>query len=103
MADSKKLKALLDKYAAGTCTPQEVQLLELWVLRIKRQEAPEALSEQEQAAILQSITTSPAFHRRVASSRLIRWRKIAVAASIVLLFTLTRYRLKHPARAPPDD
>jgi len=103
MADSKKLKALLDKYAAGTCTPQEVQLLELWVLRIKRQEAPEALSEQEQAAILQSITTSPAFHRRVASSRWIHWRKIAVAASILLLFSLTLYLLKDRAGSPAAD
>jgi len=86
--DKEQIKALLERYAAGACTPEEKALAEHWFYTQKT-----ALpSEQEMEADLEEVWLSVQPHTPV--RRL--WPRIAAAASILVILSAGGYLLFKP-------
>ena len=84
------LKELLDKYAAGQCTEQELALLESWYLNLNNNNRSELSEDELQQAEHRmwtglNVKTNPKTH--------IVWLRMAVAASILLLLSFGTYVL----------
>jgi len=90
MPSQEELNSLLEKFASGACTPEEIQKLQIWFNRIGDNPAGE-LSEVSQQRMLFAFQNNPRFGKKVSVKRFLwpAWQKIAVAASFVgvLLFT----------------
>lgn len=85
MPTEQELKRLLDKYASGNCSPEEINLLEAWFIRIGANEKSEELTEADRYRMLKAFRQNPRFvkgHPRIISM-FPAWKKIAVAASLV--------------------
>ncbi|ARS40031.1 hypothetical protein CA265_10380 [Sphingobacteriaceae bacterium GW460-11-11-14-LB5] len=83
----KNAKKLLDKYLAGNCTPEEVTIIEDWYLQLTFQkEAPShALIESSKQEVWNQL--SP----RSRSLKMVMVKRFAIAASIILCFSLGLY------------
>lgn len=90
------LKKLLDKYHKGTCTPDEVALLESWYLQLnetsRRQLTDADLTEAEQ-----NLWASLDAETRPAKTSTL-WPRIAAAASIILALAIGTYFITHPTQ-----
>jgi transmembrane sensor len=90
MPTQEQLNRLLEKYATGTCTPEEIRQLKAWFQGIGS-EPTEELSEANQQRMLRAFRDNPRF-RKKAPTRIFAlppWHKIAVAASLVGIVLLT--------------
>jgi ferric-dicitrate binding protein FerR (iron transport regulator) len=83
----KNAKKLLDKYLAGHCTPEEIAVVEDWYLQLPfEKEAPDHLFiETSKEEVWNQL--SP----RRKSAKLFRVKRIAIAASIILCFSVGLY------------
>lgn len=87
-------KALIEKYKAGACTPEEMQLIDKWLLTIHEGESSDlndADFEQIQMKVWQHVKPEG-----IPAIRLQWWswdRKIAVAACVLFVFGLAIYFL----------
>jgi transmembrane sensor len=95
--ENKDIPALLQKYKAGNCTPNEKALLESWYL----QHDPAAIRElqpEELEADLQQIGIGLPLYSPGKSKRL--WPRIAAAASILLLLSFGAYFVIYKHQVP---
>jgi len=85
----KNSKKLLDKYLAGNCTPEEIAVVEDWYLQLPfKKAAPDhSLIENSKQEVWNKL--SP----RTKSLKLVTIKRIAIAASIILCFSVAFYFL----------
>lgn len=101
MPNQQQLSRLLEKYAAGTCTPDEIRQLTAWFHQIGSNPVEE-LSDDSQQRMLQALRGNPRF-RKKAPAKIFAfpaWQKIAVAASLagIVLLTALFIRQQGPAQ-----
>jgi transmembrane sensor len=83
----KNSKKLLDKYLAGNCTPEEIAIVEDWYLQLPEEHAVPTHSTIE-------ISKAEVWNRlssRGRSIKLITVKRVAIAASIILCFSIGFY------------
>ncbi|MDQ0638926.1 transmembrane sensor [Pedobacter sp. W3I1] len=83
----KNAKKLLDKYLAGNCTPEEIAIVEDWYQQFPfEKEAPKhSLIETSKVEVWSRLSPSGR------SMNLITVKRIAIAASVILCFSLGLY------------
>lgn len=83
----KNAKKLLDKYRVGHCTPEEIAIVEAWYLQLPfEKEAPDhLLIETSKEEVWNRLSPG----RR--SVKLVTVKRVAIAASIILCFSLGLY------------
>jgi len=90
-------EALLEKYAAGKCTPEETAIIESWYLQQSHEGIP-GLKQEEQLADMEEIRAS--LLKQVKHSKTAVWRllpRVAAAASVLIaLFTGYLYFKQKP-------
>lgn len=87
-------KALIEKYKAGTCTSEEMQLIDKWLLTIHEGESSDLSAadfEQIQIEVWQHV--KPEGIPTIRPQWWSWYRKIAVAASVLFVFGLAVYFL----------
>ena len=90
MPTQEQLNRLLEKYATGSCTTDEVRQLESWFSRIGS-EPMEELSEASQQRMLKAFGNNPRFSKKE-PTRIFAWpvwQSIVVAASLVGIVLLS--------------
>jgi len=96
--DEIKLKALLEKYTNGTCTPEEIVLLESWYLMLPSHSKLPAPNSQElhnyHDIIWADIQKQTGIHKKPAYITTL-WPRVTVAASIILCLSFGGYYLLH--------
>jgi transmembrane sensor len=85
--DKEQIKALLQRYATGECTPEEKALVEYWFYTQRAGLPTETEIEADLAEIWRKVQP-PSPVRRL-------WPRIAAAASILLALSITGYELLH--------
>ena len=104
MPTQEQLNRLLEKYATGSCTTDEVRQLESWFNRIGS-EPTEELSEASQQRMLKAFGNNPRF-RKKEPARIFTWpvwQSIVVAASLVGIVMLTGlWFIRNQARPQPE-
>jgi transmembrane sensor len=89
-----EVKALLQKYNAGKCTPEEITFLESWYAQWN-QEIPFDLPADELKSDLSAISNAiPTLGNKKVKERLL-WPRYAAAASILLLLSIGSYFFLH--------
>jgi transmembrane sensor len=84
-------RELLQKYANGTCTPQEKFLFEQWYINLNRTDRLE-LSETELLEVEQEISQRLGLITEGNNNRTLHlWRYISVAATILLCLSIGAY------------
>ena len=87
-------KALLEKYAAGKCTPEETAVIESWYLRQSRENAA-GLNEDERFADMTAVRHALLEQVKQSQTPVRRfWPRVAAAASILILFSAGYFYLK---------
>lgn len=84
----KEAKALLEKYKAGTCTTEEIQLIDKWLLEIHMGERSDLESGDFEQISKEVWETVLANRVQVAPKKVRLWPRIAVAAAAVAAVTL---------------
>src|ERR1700754_2754420 len=88
-----KARYLLEKYAAGQCTPEEIAIVESWYLQQKH-DGVNDLVEKERLADMQEIRNLLISETKPAQKSVRRfWPRIAAAASILLFLSIGIYYL----------
>jgi transmembrane sensor len=95
------IKNLLAKYKAGTISAEEMVLLETWYLQWNPEK--QDLSEEELLAIKDEVWRSVAPRRQFTLKH--TWPRVAAAASLLLVISLSAYFLSHktPAVKPTQS
>jgi ferric-dicitrate binding protein FerR (iron transport regulator) len=85
MPTENELKQLLEKYASGKCSQEEIKLLEAWFARIGDDRKIDELSDADQYRMLNAFKQNPRFTKSSAKvvSLYPLWKKLAVAASLI--------------------
>lgn len=82
-------KKLLEQYLSGNCTPEEAAIVEEWYLQLPFERVAPGYEQIETSQ--QEVFQKLHFPRKV--KRIVRLKRIAVAASILLCFTAGLYYL----------
>ncbi|KQM72897.1 hypothetical protein ASE74_21600 [Pedobacter sp. Leaf216] len=88
----KNAKKLLDKYLMGNCTAEEIAVVEDWYLQLRNEAVAPAHTtiENSKAEVWNSLNPRPK------ALKLITFKNVAIAASIVLCFAIgTFYFIQH--------
>jgi len=90
-----KARSLLEKYAAGQCTPEEIAIVESWYIQQKHDEVND-LMEKERLADMQEVRNLLISETKPEQKPVRRlWPRIAAAASILLFLSVGIYYLLH--------
>jgi len=93
--EKNKAKSLLEKYAAGQCTPEEIAIVESWYVQQKH-DGVHDLMEKERMADMQEIRNLLISETKPEQKPVRRfWPRIAAAASILLFLSIGIYYLVH--------
>lgn len=97
--------SLLDKYLSGKATPSESRLLEEYYRRLESQGMAELSAEEEQFVKEKMYRVIAGEIRRPVVRSIYHWRKIAVAASIILTIGIGSYFIffNTPRQASSDN
>ena len=87
--EDKRVKELLKKYNAGSCTPEEKAWVESWYLNQISAEDDDSLEKPDYQAIKNKIWNNIQRERPV--RKVVRWPRIAAAAIVILAATLAIY------------
>ncbi|MEQ7801373.1 FecR family protein [Pedobacter sp. ASV1-7] len=85
--DEQSAKSLINKYQAGTCTPEEKAIVENWLIlgEVTKFNLSDDELEEDLLDLQQRLYTT------IAPKRKTLWPRVAVAASILICFGLTFY------------
>lgn len=101
--DESQFKALLDKYRQGTCSPEEIALLESWYLNRSQKDRLPTPELQElntyQNLIWDDISRNTGIERSEPPKRITPlWPRIAAAASLIILLGFGAYLIQQHSK-----
>ena len=96
-------RTLLEKYAAGKCTPEEMVMIESWYLQ-KKDEAGIGLSEDERLTDMAAVRESLLREIKPTRKRVFNlWLRTAAAASVIITLSIGYLYVKRRPQAQNEN